>query len=377
MSRSLPSIVALLAPFLLSAQLDSLPGELNFEADFRFRLEQDWNSTRADGTMRDDRSRMRYRVRAGVEYIHNWYKTGFRLRTGNPIKQQDPQLTLGTGPEEFGTLQIGLEKAYFQGNHGRFRYWVGKNTFPFEKSNELFWSDNVFPDGVFLGQGFGCKSGVIDSVNVSGGHFIISASGRSFDQDNYFQGYQVYLSAIDRRVELFPSFYLFKNTPNIPDGGGSFELDYGILHTGVRITILEERSLKLEFDHYRNLQDLSGNSPITEEFQDQVNGMVAGVKYGRLNEKGDWLFTATYAWLQQFSIVDFMAQNDWARWDYSAFGSPDGRLSNMQGVELVACYALSKRAKLTTKYYVVEQLVPYGSSLETNSRIRFDIDVSF
>lgn len=33
---------------------------------------------------------------------------GLKLRTGNPRKLQDPELTLGDGFKEFGALPIGL-----------------------------------------------------------------------------------------------------------------------------------------------------------------------------------------------------------------------------------------------------------------------------
>ena len=59
-------------------------------------------------------------MRFGMNYKADWYETGFRIRTGNPFKQQDPQLTLGAGFEEFGTLPIGFEKLYFNAN---FKNW--------------------------------------------------------------------------------------------------------------------------------------------------------------------------------------------------------------------------------------------------------------
>ena len=37
--------------------------------DFRVRLEQDWDSLQGDGTKRDDRLRLRVRVRAGFESL--------------------------------------------------------------------------------------------------------------------------------------------------------------------------------------------------------------------------------------------------------------------------------------------------------------------
>ena len=70
-----------------------------------------------------------------------------------------------------------------------------------------------------------------------------------------------------------------------------------------------------------------------------------------------------------------MSQNDWARWDYSYFGSPDGRLTNFNGIELVAGFMIDKKISLKMKYYLVEQIIPYGVTKETGSRIRLDLDV--
>lgn len=361
----------------MQAQVDSLWSKLDFAADFRFRVEQDWNSQKSDGTFRDDRSRLRYRARVGLTYMDDWYEAGLRIRTGNPRKQQDPQLTLGDNFREFGTLPVALEKAYFKGEWSNFSFWLGKNSFPFAKSNELFWSDNVFPEGVSLAHSFIFSSGKVDLLQPKAGHFIISTSGQSFDQDAYFQGYQVYTSFFKKRLELFPSIYLFKNVPNIPDGADTFTFDYTILHLGIRGKPLSNYPINLELDLYQNIQDYGPLESIPENFKDEKSGMVAAVGYGELKQKKDWFFKATYAWLQRYSAVDFLAQNDWARWDYSAFDSPDGRLTNLKGIELVASYLIRKNISLTTKYYFVEQLVPLGQTLETGSRIRFDIDVRF
>ncbi|NNE02128.1 MAG: hypothetical protein HKN52_03095, partial [Eudoraea sp.] len=360
-----------------SAQIDSLISNLNFDADFRFRIEQDWNSQNSDGSFRDDRTRLRYRSRAGVTYEAKWYEIGFRVRTGNPRKQQDPQLTLGDGSKEFGTLSMGLEKSYFQGTWNTFSFWIGKNTFPFEKSNELFWSDNVYPEGVSLDKSFIINSAIIDAFNFTGGHYIIATSNKSFNQDAYFQGFQISSSFFNKRFVLFPSMYLFKNIPNIPDGNDTFSLNYSILHIGTKYKVLKNTPLNIEFDYYRNIEDYTTNDSIPATFKGQKSGLVIGLKYGTLKNKGDWLFSTNYANLEKFSAVDFLTQNDWARWDYSSSGSPDGRLTNFKGIELVAGHKIDKKVNLIVKYYFVEQIIPFGTTRETGSRIRFDIDVKF
>jgi len=63
------------------------------------------------------------------------------------------------------------------------------------------------------------------------------------------------------------------------------------------------------------------------------------------------------------------------RTNYSAFGSPDGRLTNVQGMELGAGYVLSNKARPFIKYYLVEQLVAWDITQETGSQIPLDLDV--
>lgn len=377
MKKLIYILVLFIVPASINAQIDSLFSRLSFNSDFRFRIEQDWNSKMSDGSFREDRSRLRYRLRAGATYKYKWYEVGFRIRTGNPIKQQDPQLTLGDVNKEFGTLPIGIEKAYFQGELNTFTFWVGKNSFSFKKNNELFWSNNVFPEGVFIENDFIIKSNFIDNLNIKAGHYIIATSNESFDRDSFFQGFQISTSFFEKKLSIFPSLYIFKNIPNIPDGNDSFSLNYSIMHLGTKYRIVNKLPINVELDYYKNLQDYSNNDLIQSNLKDQKSGFVIGLKYGEFLNKGDWLFTATYTKLEKFSAVDFLAQNDWARWDYSSSESPDGRLTNFSGIELAAGYKIDKKVNLKVKYYFVEQIIALGNSLENGSRIRLDIDIKF
>ncbi len=358
----------------LFAQMDSIWSKLDFEMDYRFRVEQDWDSRKSDGSFRDDRSRMRYRFRTGLKYCHDNYQFGFRIRTGDPRKQQDPQLTLGQGLKEFGTLPIGFEKVYFKYYTEKLNFWIGKNTFPFEKSNELFWSDNVFPEGVWLQKNWNLSTTWINQFALSGGHFILSSNGQDLWNDGLMQGVQASFRIFNKKLSFFPGLFLFRNIDDIPDGAASFQLNYSILHFGTRWKLIENLPLKMELDFYSNMEDYNTKSQIPEAWKNERNGFVLGLTYGQLDEKGDWKFKATYANLERYAILDYMAQNDWARWDYSNYNSPDGRLSNLEGIELVGAYAINKKLNIVCKYYFVDQLKAIGVFRENGQRIRFDIN---
>ena len=175
---------------------------------------------------------------------------GARIRTGDPRKQQDPQLTLGDGFKEFSTLPIGLEKLFIDFRFHDFNIWLGKNTFPFEKQNELFWSDNVFPEGYYLSKKFSLKSKLIQSVKIAGGHFIVATNGTSFNNDGYFQGLQIHTQHWNDRLQLYPTFYYFNQMPNIPDGFETYNFDYSILHMGASIKLLNQPEVSFGIDYY-------------------------------------------------------------------------------------------------------------------------------
>lgn len=364
---------------LLFAQIDSThTKKLSFSGDFRFRIEQDWNSRKSDGSYRDNRSRLRYRFRFGMKYdLNEWATLGMRIRTGFREKQQDSHLTLGEGFEEFSTVPIGIEKLYFKAHFNKFEGWLGKNSFPFEKQNELFWSDNVYPDGVFISGLFPFESSFIQSLQLNGGHFILATSGSSFNKDQYFQGFQAVTTHWNNRIRIFPTFYYFHQIPNIPDGNEDFYLDYSIFHIGSKAIVSEKLPIKIGLDYYHNFENLSKNDAVPQQFKNQKNGVVASVEIGKLTSKGDWTFTTTFSYLERYAIVDFFAQNDWVRWDYSSLGSPDGRLSNFKGIEASVGYLVTKNMKLKLRYFMVEQLIPYGIAKENGNRIRLDFDVWF
>lgn len=365
----------LFSPLYILAQNDSIEKKLVFSGDFRFRIEPDWNSRKSDGNFREDRTRLRYRARLGATYSYNdWASFGMKIRTGQPNKQQDPQLTIG---DEFSSAPIAFEKIYANFNYQWFTAWIGKNTFPFEKQNELFWSDNVFPEGVSLSGKFNFKNDFAQSLKINTGHFIFLNNNSSLGNDSYFEAIQLISSHWQNRIKFFPAFYFFKNMPNIPDGESTFNIDYTIVHLGANVIIHNSPKITAGFDYYQNVKDYSSNDSISRNLQNQKKGYVANAGIGKLEKKGDWKIELTYTYLERFAAVDYLAQNDWARWDYSSQNSPDGRLTNFKGLEIMAGYALAKNMDLKVRFFTVEQLVPYGVAKETGDRIRFDFNIGF
>ena len=370
-------LVFFLLAFNLFSQTESSQKKLSFTGDFRFRVEHDWNSRKADGTMRDDRSRLRYRFRFGMHYQYNdWASFGGRIRSGNIEDQQGPHVTLGGGNGEFGLTLIGLEKLYFQTELKGFKAWIGKNSILMKKQNELFWNDNVFPEGIALNAHWNfTESNFFNSVNINGGHYIIRSNNETFDKDSYFQLIQLVTEHGKKRYSFFPAFYYFKDIGNIPDRQEEFLLDYSIVHLGGIAKLLDTPRLTLGADYYTNLADYNDIAEISNEFKDQTEGFVISTKLGQLKKKGDWIVHLYYAYLEKYAVVDYFAQNDWARWDYSSYDAFGSRLTNMKGMEIRVGYAFGEKFNLILRAYFVEQITAEGLYPETGDRIRLDLNI--
>lgn len=361
-------------------QIDSSKHEkLKFTGDYRFRIEHDWNAQDSEGVSRNDRSRLRYRFRFGLAYpIDKNSSFGGRIRSGNINDQQGPHVTIGGNEGEFGLVRIGLEKLYYQYKTNNLTAWVGKNSIPLKKNNELFWNDNVFPEGMGLSYQLRFKKlKSFNSLLMNTGHFIIRSNNRTFNEDSYLQVYQLVFHLLQGRLNLFPAFYYFNQVGNYPDKKQTFNLDYSIVHLGSEITIHKPLQLKLGIELYKNFHSYANVDSISTDLKDQTNGFVLSLMHGQTKEKGDWLFSISYAHLQKFAIVDYFAQNDWSRWDYSSIGASGSRISNFQGVELKLGYAIQDHFNLILRSYFVEQLVKLGHFREYGNRIRLDLNIGF
>ena len=70
-------------------------GSIKFSGDLRFRIEEDWDSRRGDGTERDDRTRARTRMRVRLDaQIDDYWSAVFRIRSGSDDSQQGPHITI-------------------------------------------------------------------------------------------------------------------------------------------------------------------------------------------------------------------------------------------------------------------------------------------
>ena len=361
----------------LYGQEEESKSALEFKGDFRFRIEHDWKSRRSDGSYRTDRSRLRFRARWGFDYtINEKFSFGARIRTGNINDQQGPHLTLGGSDAEFGLYQIAFDQAYFNYTTGRFKFMFGKYSFPFMKQDEIFWNDNVNPDGVAIKYDL-YSSERIKDVKLVAAHFISNANGSTFDKDAYMQAIQLSGKIEKFRSKAYLSFYAFRNMSNIPDGKGSYLLDYSVINLGSTFYPIQNFDLELGFELFSNAEDYSSHADVPDHLKDERFAYVLNLGYGKKGKKNNTFVRLSYAHMDKFAIVDYFAQNDWARWDYSSAGAAGSRLTNFEGLELRVDYYLEDNMQLVFRAYTVEQLVTTADFTETGLRVRLDLDMNF
>lgn len=352
---------------------------LSFNADFRFRMEEDWNSRKSDGSFRSDRTRFVYRFRAGLEFkLDAHSRFGARIRTGELPDQQGPHITLGSGTGEFGLAPIGLEKLYYGFTTKRLELLLGKNSIIARHEHEMFWNDNVYPEGVALrfiplqssGKG-------LQKIELNTAHYIVRSTGKGLNSDSYFQLIQGVVTLFDKRILLAPAIYHFSKVGNIPDGKHDFVLDYNIFHLGSAFEILKQPHLRFAVDYYSNMKSYDSHPDIPPSLKDEKTGYVLELKLGELRNPGDWSLQLYYAQLQKYAIVDYFSQNDWGRWDYADRGAYGSRLSNMKGFELRLSYLIKRNFNLVLRAYKLSQIKAEGAFAESGSRVRLDMNIGF
>ncbi|NNF35453.1 MAG: hypothetical protein HKN68_15190 [Saprospiraceae bacterium] len=361
-------------------------GNLLLASDIRIRLEQDWNSRRFDGSFRDDRFRLRYRLRIGFSYHwNNYIQFGARIRSGVDESMQSPHNNFGH--REFTGIPINIDKVYISGKYKNAWWWAGKNNFPFWKQNELFWDDDVNPEGVSIGGNL-ITNGIHIKPKLA--YFITNTGSGDFDPrdptngqiDGHMIGGQLEfgIEVKDYAITLANGFYMLNDINNVPTTdffyeGDRFKLDYKFLVTGLKIDFATKLPLTLGIDHFVNLEDYSDFSDelIDPIYKDQKTGYVLNINLGKLKNKGDWLLGYYFVRKEEYSVVSYYTEDDWIR-----LGNINrNRNTNYQGHEFRMAYAFDSNFNIVARAYFVEGLVTPDITLESGNRFRIDFNMRF
>jgi hypothetical protein len=253
--------------------------------DFRLRYEYDWDSHNPSGVLRDDRQRMRVRVRAGLTFEPTkFWKFDVRLRTGDRRSQQSPHLTfwdITDGQKD--ELAVGLDRYYAQHKRGFWTFWLGRHDLPFWKQNELFWDDDVTALGGSARWERKCKCDTFTAAaggyTLPDGQWLYSGAlfGAQGKWEHNFGGWSL-ISAAGLYGILGgddPEYLL----------NGNGERDYLTAAVNVQAkTKVARRPLAVGVDLYRNLEsyDATGSDTFAAMNRDERNAFVFGATWGEV-----------------------------------------------------------------------------------------------
>jgi len=334
-------------------------------ADFRARLESDWDSKNAAGVRREDRDRARIRARLGFTFTPAGpFSFGARARTGDKDSQQSPHATVidfdgsDTGPND-----VNLDRWYAKWQSDGTFLWAGRNNLPFWFQNELFWDDDVTPAGVALGRDQG-------ALQFKAGYFALPVGMRNFSGS--LAGAQVvYAGTIgDTGFTAAVGGYDFDADRGDPDvvklRGGNGQRDYAVWLASLQAKrTVAGRPLSLGLDLMRNSHDYAASEPARK----QRDGFVVAANFGQTKALGDWLTGYSYARIETLAVNASYAQDDWIRWG----SATQTDSSNFKGHEFRVGYALGAHSNLLLRLYLVEAI----SSQQDGNRLRLDYNIAF
>jgi hypothetical protein len=357
-----------------SAELFSV-GPFKAYGDFRFRVESDWDSQDASGTPRDDRTRLRVRLRTGFSLdFHDHWQVGARLRSGAEDSHQSPHITIvDLDDNDTGDASFQLDRWYLQGSTGGFSAWAGRNSLPIWKQNELLFDD----DATMAGLGVGWKGDVGPGrLSLGGGYFSPPVGMRRFS-GNLTAAQVAYAPELaGTRWTMALGLFLFDADPDDPDAAillqGNGLRDYTIQTASVQARFsVADRPLTLGGDVFHNDQSYSASNSdsFTAANHDQTDGYVLQATYGGLSDGGDWLLGYYYANIEALAVDNSYSQDDWVRWG----SATQTRGSDLKGHELRAGWALNAKMNLLFRVYLVEAI----TSAEDGNRARIDFNYSF
>lgn len=356
-----------------SGQIDlDSEGRLTLSGDVRLRAELDWSSRRADGSLRDDRERLRLRTRLGLDWRpSSGLRLGVRVRTGDSTAQQSPHLTFhdfsGNSTDD---ADFGVDRLFVRLDGGDTQTTLGRQGNPFWKQNELFWDDDVALTGATVGQDWKrAKS----EARLSGGYYWLP-DGMARLAGTLAAGQLRYTWDLPR-LDFTAATGLFfldgePGARHLRNGNGA--RDYHLWTMGLQARFnADALPIVLGVDVSHNFKDYSPDSPdpVIAANHDETTGFVASVVLGQTKDPGDWLAGYYYARIETLSVNASFAQDDWIRW--GSGGQTDS--SDLEGHELRFAVALPRSMNLVARLYLVEAL----TSRQDGRRFRLDWNYRF
>ena len=333
--------------------------------DVRLRAEADWDSTTSNGGQRDDRDRIRFRTRLGLEWnVASWSITT-RLRSGNTNSQQSPHVTIIQSGDK-GDGDVLVDRAVMKFSKGGRNFWFGRNGHPFWKKTEFLFDDDVYWDGV----GFSTPIGPSGRLHGIAAFVPEGQASLDLQDQGTLLGLQFVHPVAGTRGTVGATMVRISDDHAVANPV-LLDLDYTI----VDVTIEWKPStpnVSLGAEVISNIE-----SPDSGVFnRGERTGVVVWASKGSLSHSGNWLGAIYLAHIEKYAVVSFLSQDDWLRWG----SATQTRSSNFEGVELRLARALRDDLNVVARLYIVEalELESAGSvSKEDGNRARLDLNWKF
>ncbi|EDY83697.1 hypothetical protein VDG1235_3324 [Verrucomicrobiia bacterium DG1235] len=235
---------------------------------------------------------------------------------------------------------------------------AGRGSLPFWTQNDLFWSGDVTPMGVFASKDLNA-----DSVfaTLSAGYFELPHGKNEFDDQ--MAAFQAYLIGSVNEVDwTIAAGGYFIDSDSSSDAYGGFDRirDYSIANMSFKAEAdAGGQPVSLGIDLYKNLTRYDGDSLDGEDF-----GFLATASWKANDELK---FGYTYARVEALSVSTPYAEGDWVR-----FGSGSHPVG-MQGHGFQAIYSFAENQSFMGYVFLRDVM----DSLQEATRYRFEYNASF
>ena len=344
-------------PDRLSAPLEWQAGEkLTFFGEVGFRAEYIANEQFAenDSTADDDYFyRDRVRLRFGAEFSpRHWFTAGFRFSTG---QSNYPASGWSSFSDQFRRDPVALDRVYINLNAGKFQLRMGGNANPMFRPTGLVWDEDVQPAGF-------AETYRPGRWELVAGQFMISEvrSTSGLDSGSFLFAHGVnYSPQIEGSITVGIFQYLYSN----PDAIAA-AIDDGLLDPDFKTNRIAPDDERRFFSGYNSVggsllysrgmwritgevvlnlranQDASLGDAYAEKEDIGYGGLL---RYGVLNEPGDWSVEAGYFHIEADATI-------------AAYNSDDLQQTNVNSVPVWLRLRLPGEANLVWDTYFQKRI---------------------